>query len=82
MTSIGVRPTFGPSERLVEVYILDFAGDLYGEAVTVDFIAYLRGQMAYTGLRPLIAQMHQDVARTREALARTRSVLAVLGGGV
>ena len=67
-TSIGVRPTFGPSERLVEVYLLDFSGNLYGEELQVDFIGYLRGQIAYTGAEALITQMHQDVGRTREAL--------------
>ncbi len=68
LTSIGTRPTFGPSERLVEVYILDFAGDLYGETLQVDFIHYLRGQVAYTGPEPLIAQMQDDVARARVVL--------------
>jgi riboflavin kinase/FMN adenylyltransferase len=69
ITSIGVRPTFGPSARLIEVYILDFAGDLYGEQLCIDFVDYLRPQVAYTGPEPLIAQMHQDLARTREILA-------------
>ncbi|HUS16819.1 MAG TPA: bifunctional riboflavin kinase/FAD synthetase [Chloroflexia bacterium] len=69
ITSIGVRPTFGPSERLVEVYILDFSDDLYGEQLCVEFVAHLRPQVAYTGPEPLIAQMHQDLARTRAILA-------------
>jgi riboflavin kinase/FMN adenylyltransferase len=69
LTSIGVRPTFGPSERLIEVYIMDFQGDLYGETLEVDFIAYLRGQVAYTGPDPLIAQMRQDEAQARDILA-------------
>jgi len=69
ITSIGVRPTFGPSARLIEVYLLDFDADLYGETLSVDFVAYLRSQVAYTGPAPLIAQMHQDLARTRDVLA-------------
>ena len=69
VTSIGVRPTFGPSERLVEVFILDFSDDLYGEELVVDFVAYLRPQITYQGIEPLIAQMHQDVVRARQVLA-------------
>jgi riboflavin kinase/FMN adenylyltransferase len=69
VTSIGVRPTFGPSERLVEVYLLDFAGDVYGEHLDVQFVDFLRGQETYTGPEALIVQMHQDVAQARTILA-------------
>jgi riboflavin kinase/FMN adenylyltransferase len=69
VTSIGTRPTFGPGERLVEVYILDFAGDLYGESLAVQFVDFLRGQVAYTGPEALIVQMHDDVAQARAVLA-------------
>ncbi|MDQ2808160.1 MAG: bifunctional riboflavin kinase/FAD synthetase [Chloroflexota bacterium] len=69
ITSIGVRPTFGPSERLIEVYILDFHDDLYGETLEVDFIAHLRPQATYTGAAALIVQMQQDEAHTRAILA-------------
>jgi riboflavin kinase/FMN adenylyltransferase len=68
VTSIGVRPTFGPSERLVEVYILDFASDIYGEQLDVQFVEYLRPQEVYRGAEALIAQMHRDVAQTRVIL--------------
>ena len=69
VTSIGVRPTFGPGERLVEVYLLDFAGDLYGERLTVQLVEFLRPQISFPDAAALIAQMHQDVARARAALA-------------
>jgi riboflavin kinase/FMN adenylyltransferase len=69
LTSIGTRPTFGPGERLVEVYLLDFAGDIYGEELVVRFVDFLRPQVAYTGAEALIAQMHQDVAQARTLLA-------------
>jgi riboflavin kinase / FMN adenylyltransferase len=69
ITSVGTRPTFGPGARLIEVYILDFAGDLYGETLLVDFVEYLRPQEAYTGPEPLIAQMRLDEERTRAVLA-------------
>ena len=70
-TSIGTRPTFGPGERLVEVYVLDFSDDLYGEQLIVQFVDFVRGQITYTGPEALIAQMHQDVAQARAVLAAT-----------
>jgi riboflavin kinase/FMN adenylyltransferase len=68
-TSIGVRPTFGLTERLVEVYILDFSGDLYGQTLGVDFVAKLRDQETFPDAAALTRQVDRDVANTRLALA-------------
>ncbi|MDA1218052.1 MAG: bifunctional riboflavin kinase/FAD synthetase [Chloroflexi bacterium] len=68
-TSIGIRPTFGLTERLVEVYVLDFSGDLYGQSIGVDFVKKLRDQETFTGVEALIKQVDQDVADTRLVLA-------------
>ena len=68
-TSIGVRPTFGLTDRLVEVYILDFDGDLYGRELEVQFVEKLRDQEAFGSLDALVEQINQDVANTRETLA-------------
>ncbi len=73
VTSIGVRPTFGPSERLVEVYLLDFASDIYGEQLDVQFVDFLRPQEMYRGAEALIVQMHKDVTRTRAILQAASS---------
>ena len=70
-TSIGVRPTFGLSERLVEVYILDFDGDLYGQQLEVEFVDKLRDQETFSSLEALVEQINQDVANTRETLANS-----------
>ncbi|MFG2046285.1 bifunctional riboflavin kinase/FAD synthetase [Micromonospora sp. NPDC048935] len=67
--SVGTNPTFSGRERRVEAYALDFSGDLYGERLALDFVAHLRGQIRYDSIEPLIAQMNQDVERTRRALA-------------
>jgi riboflavin kinase/FMN adenylyltransferase len=69
-TSIGVRPTFGLTERLVEVYVLDFSADLYGQTVGVDFVAKLRDQETFPDVEALTRQVDRDVASTRLALAR------------
>jgi riboflavin kinase / FMN adenylyltransferase len=69
VTSIGTRPTFDDDARLVEIHILDFDADLYGETLVAHFIKYLRPQVRYEGPEPLIKQMKTDVAQAREALA-------------
>jgi len=67
--SVGTNPTFNGVERRVESYVLDRTDlDLYGEAIRVEFVDRIRGMVAYDGIDPLIAQMHDDVARTREML--------------
>ena len=68
--SIGTNPTFSGRERRVEAYVLDFAGDLYGERVSLDFVAHLREQRKYDGIEPLVAQIREDVEQTRSVLAR------------
>jgi riboflavin kinase/FMN adenylyltransferase len=66
--SIGTNPTFSGRERRVEAYVLDFAGDLYGERVSLDFVAHLREQRVYEGIEPLVAQIREDVEETRALL--------------
>ncbi|WP_300681296.1 bifunctional riboflavin kinase/FAD synthetase [Nocardioides sp.] len=69
--SVGTNPTFeGVVGRRVESYVLDRTDlDLYGVNVQVEFVDRLRGMVAFTGIDPLIEQMHDDVAKTREVLA-------------
>ena len=67
-TSIGIRPTFGLSERLVEAYILDFSGDLYGQNIELNFVERIRGQEAFTDIESLIHQVNEDVSNTRAIL--------------
>ena len=68
--SIGVRPTFNTGRgQLIEVFILDFDGDLYGSELCVQFIRRLRGERRFASADALTAQMHRDVEQTRESLA-------------
>jgi riboflavin kinase/FMN adenylyltransferase len=69
--SLGHRPTFYERPQgapLLECNLIDFAGDLYGEAVRVRFVERLRGEVKFDGIDPLIAQMRADVAQTRSLL--------------
>jgi len=68
--NVGVRPTFGSDlHPLVEAFLLDFDGDLYGDSLTVEFISRLRGEHRFESVAELVEQMHRDVDRTRELLA-------------
>lgn len=67
--SIGTNPTFSGRERRVEAYVLDFDADLYGERLALDFVTRLREMRTYTEVEALVAQIHEDVAQTREVLA-------------
>ncbi len=67
--SIGTNPTFSGQERRVEAYVLDFDADLYGERLALDFVTRLREMRTYTGVDPLVAQIQEDVAQTRDVLA-------------
>ena len=64
--SVGVRPTFGTGRGvLVEVYVLDFDGDLYGSTLRVEFTRRLRGERRFPSAEALVEQMHRDVEQTR-----------------
>jgi riboflavin kinase / FMN adenylyltransferase len=68
VASLGVRPTFGGGERLLEVYLLDFDEDLYERDLRVEFVRRQRGERRYGSIDRLIEQMGRDVERTREIL--------------
>ncbi len=64
--SIGVRPTFQTGRaELIEAYLLDFEGDLYGHSLRLDFLRRLRGERRFDSAAALVEQMHRDVEQTR-----------------
>lgn len=68
--SIGVRPTFETGRaELIEAYLLDFEGDLYGSTLELSFLQRLRGERRFQSAEALIEQMHLDVQSTREIVA-------------
>jgi riboflavin kinase/FMN adenylyltransferase len=68
--SVGGNPTFTPdAPSRVEVYLLDFAEDIYGQTMTVDFIERVRPTTRFNSVDELIAEMNRDVDRVREILA-------------
>jgi riboflavin kinase/FMN adenylyltransferase len=71
MTNIGSHPTFGGGEQLIEVYLLDFRGDLYGQELAIDIIARLRGEKKFDTPEQLIEQIAEDIKQGK-ALLETR----------
>jgi riboflavin kinase/FMN adenylyltransferase len=69
--NIGSRPTFGGSTVTVEVHVLDFSGDLYGQEVRVEFVERLRPEQRFASVPELSAQIQRDVETARVVLART-----------
>ncbi|MFN3824235.1 MAG: bifunctional riboflavin kinase/FAD synthetase [Pseudorhodobacter sp.] len=67
--NLGVRPMFGENPPNLETFLFDFAGDLYGQHLSVAFVAHLRSEAKFDGLPALIAQMDADCARARTILA-------------
>jgi riboflavin kinase/FMN adenylyltransferase len=67
--SIGVRPTFGVNAPNLEVYLFDFAGDLYGEEISVALVSFLRGEARFDDIDALVDQMTADCRLARERLA-------------
>jgi riboflavin kinase/FMN adenylyltransferase len=66
--SVGVRPTFGGGLRTLEVFLMDFDGDLYGRDLTVAFADWLRPERAFPGPEALVEAMRVDVATARDRL--------------
>ena len=65
VASFGVRPTVDNGRPLLETYILDFAEDIYGRQIVVEFTAYLRTELKFDGLDALKAAMAKDIADAR-----------------
>jgi riboflavin kinase / FMN adenylyltransferase len=66
---LGTRPTFDDGSPLLEVFLLDFDGDLYGREIAVDFIGHIRGDRRFDTIESLTVQMELDCERARELLA-------------
>ncbi len=63
---LGTRPQFDNGAPVLEVFLLDFDGDLYGQEISVAFVDFIRGDGAFEGIDALKAQMERDCARATE----------------
>jgi riboflavin kinase/FMN adenylyltransferase len=69
VASLGIRPMFGQNTPNLESFIFDFTGDLYGTSLSVALVEFLRPELTFDGLDPLIIQMDADSAKARTVLA-------------
>jgi len=69
VASLGVRPMYPTDEPLLEVWLFDFDGDLYGQTVETGLVAFLRPEMTFDDLDALKVQIEADAAAARAALA-------------
>jgi riboflavin kinase/FMN adenylyltransferase len=74
VASFGRRPMFDSGAVLLEIFLFDFAGDLYGANVDVAFIAWLREEAVFASAKDLVRQMEEDSRLAREVLARAGEV--------
>jgi len=69
VASLGIRPTFEPPVELLEAFLFDFEGDLYGRTIEVALHNYIRGEEKFDNSDALIARMREDEAEARRLLA-------------
>lgn len=79
VASFGRRPTFDNGAPLLEVFLFDFKGDLYGKVLDVAFIGFIRDELKFDTIEALIRQMDDDSARARAALAAAPGAFPRLG---
>jgi len=68
VASLGIRPTFEPPQELLEAYIFDFNGDLYGQSLEVALHACIREEKKFDSVDALVAQMKDDEAQAKRLL--------------
>lgn len=69
VANLGLRPMWRLAEPLLEVWLFDFDGDLYGQTIETELVAFLRPEMSFDGLDALTAQIAADATAARRALA-------------
>jgi riboflavin kinase / FMN adenylyltransferase len=79
VASFGRRPTFDNGAPLLEIFLFDFKGDLYGKSLDVAFIAFIREELKFDSVEALVRQMDDDSAHARAALAAAPGAFPKLG---
>jgi riboflavin kinase / FMN adenylyltransferase len=79
VASFGRRPTFDNGAPLLEIFLFDFKGDLYGEVLDIAFIGFIREELKFSSVDALIKQMDDDSARARAQLAAAPGAFPKLG---
>jgi riboflavin kinase / FMN adenylyltransferase len=70
VASLGTRPMVGGKQMLLEAHLFDFAGDLYGRELEVEFVSRLRDEAIFASMDAMVQQMHLDAAEARRQLGQ------------
>ncbi len=79
VASFGRRPTFDNGAPLLEIFLFDFKGDLYGQTLDVAFIAFIRDELQFEDVKALVRQMDDDSTKAHAALAAAPDAFPKLG---
>jgi len=79
VASFGRRPMFDNGAVLLEVFLFDFSGDLYGAVLDAAFIGWIRPELTFDNVDDLIRRMDQDVSQARHLLSRAAGAFPALG---
>jgi riboflavin kinase/FMN adenylyltransferase len=79
VASFGRRPMFDTGTVLLEIFLFDFSGDLYGAALDCAFIGWIRPEMNFDSVEDLVRRMDQDCSQARHLLARAPGAFPALG---
>jgi riboflavin kinase/FMN adenylyltransferase len=79
VASFGRRPMFDDGAPLLEVFLFDFDGDLYGHRIDVAFVGWIRHEQKFESIEALKRHMTADAAQARDALKRAGSAFPLLG---
>ncbi len=72
VASFGRRPQFDDGAALLEVYLFDFSGELYGQALTIEFLDFIRPEAKFATVEALVAEMKRDSEKARAILSAVR----------
>jgi riboflavin kinase/FMN adenylyltransferase len=79
VASFGRRPTFDNGAPLLEIFLFDFKGDLYGTTLDIAFIGFIRDELKFDSIETLVRQMDDDSARARAMLTAAPDAFPKLG---
>jgi riboflavin kinase / FMN adenylyltransferase len=79
VANFGRRPMFDTGAVLLEVFLFDFSGDLYGQTVDVAFVSWIRHELNFDTIEDLVRRMDEDSRQARLALAKAPGAFPSLG---
>ncbi|MEA3501887.1 MAG: bifunctional riboflavin kinase/FAD synthetase [Actinomycetota bacterium] len=73
VANLGIRPTFGGEDQVLEVHVLEFDRDLYGKHIRIEFVEWIREEIRFDSVDDLVTQIHDDIASATQKLTEHTS---------